>query len=350
MLERPLYEQYRIDLKHVMNIGNDLIIDGSGEKYLIRYCSALERRKISEQFEMAQFLTYHGDPDVVLPIKTVNGHESTTIDGEEAIVYQFQGALGDDHVRSDEDQSIGRRLARFHLLGEPYEPATSSNWRETWLSWKNRWIKRLDQLENWYVRKQQDPVKSEIDEIFLLSFPYFLGITENAIQMISDLQLNDPFSIREVRGNTVCHFRFHEGCWLTLDEQRIARYKVPADFVYDHFSRDVSEYVRHICLEDLSYSKKIKRIETFLHRYQSIRPFQKLDVYLFLIRTTFPVHYFDQIEAYYRTIDQKQKALLESDITSLFMQTEEYEYLLRHLSRLFFSRDPYLPEWLSKRT
>lgn len=345
MLERPLYEQYHIDFQQLMNIGNDLIIEGNEKKYLIRYCSVLEKKKISEQFLMAEYLIYHGDQNVVLPIKTINGYESTMIDGEEAIVYQLQKSA-EENVRSDKDRSMGRRLARFHLLGESYEPATSSIWKGTWLSWKNRWIKRLDQLENWYVRKQQDPVKSEFDEMFLLSFPYFLGITENAIQMITDLQLNDPFSIREIRGNTICHFRFHEGTWLTLDEQRVARYKVPADFVYDHFSRDVSEYVRYICLEDMSYEKKVKRIETFLQRYQSIRPFQKLDVYLFLMRMTFPVHYFDQVEAYYRTIDDKQKALMETDLLSLFMQTEEYEYLLGHLSRLFFTRDPYLPEWL----
>jgi len=330
-----------------MNIGNDLIIDGNKQKYLIRGCSGLEKNQISEQAKMAQFLTYHGEPNVVLPIKTINGHDTTTIDGEEAIVYQFPDESKGTHVRSSEEWSSGKKLARFHLRGEPYEPITS---RGTWLLWKNRWIKRLDQLENWYVRKQQDPIKSEFDELFLLSFPYFLGITENAIQMIGDLKLNDPFSIREVRGNTVCHFRFHEGSWLTLDEQRIAQYKVPTDFVYDHWSRDIAEYVRQICLETIPFPKKMKRIETFLQRYQTIRPFQKIDVYLILMRSVFPIHYFDQIETYYRTVDNKEKNMMVNDLRTLFMQTEEYEYLLGHLSRLFFTSDPYLPTWLSERT
>ncbi|WP_280769400.1 spore coat putative kinase YutH [Salipaludibacillus daqingensis] len=349
MLERPLYEHYRIDLERMMNIGDDLVIEEKENTYLIRLFSSIDPKKTIEQTNMATFLSAQGEKDIAYPLKNIYGQESTMIDGQEAIVYQLN-QYHNYKLRNDipVEKSIGKRLAKFHVLGEGYEPTTSI-WNGTWMTWKNRWMKRLDQLENWYVRKQQDPAKNEMDELFLLSFPYFLGITENAIQMLSDLPLNDPFSIREGRGNTVCHYRFHEGCWLTLDEKKVASLKVPTDFVYDHFSRDLAEYVRHICIADISFQKKIKRVETFLHRYQTIRPLRNLDIYLFLMRATFPVQYFEQMEAYYRTIDRQKSTLLEKDLTSLFMQTEEYEYLLAHLFQLFPSSKMYLPKWLSRK-
>ncbi|WP_416147089.1 spore coat putative kinase YutH [Salipaludibacillus sp. HK11] len=347
MLERELYEHYQIDLEQALNIGDDMIIKGSGNHYLLRNIASLDKRRILEQERMTQFLMTQQEPDIITPLKSTSGHERTIIDGQEAIIYQFQ----DEQINrnsNETERSIGKRLARFHLRGEHFEP-TSSVWQGTWLSWKNRWMKRLDQLEKWYVHKQQEHYKSEMDESFLLTFPYFLTVTENAIQMIVDTQLNDPFSIREGRGNTICHRRFYEGSWITLDEKAVARYKVPADFVYDHFSRDVAEYLRHICTETIPFAQKIKRIERFLHRYQMIRPLKNHDAILVVTRIMFPVHYFDLIEAYYRSVDERRKSVMEEDLMSLFTQAEEYETLLHHISKFFLIPNEFFPHWLAKK-
>ncbi|PYZ92920.1 spore coat protein YutH [Salipaludibacillus keqinensis] len=346
MLERHLYEHFRIHLEKTMHLGNDLIIDGNGKKYLLRQGSLLNDKRILEQKRMAEYLTYQQERDVVIPILSSTGKAISVVDGQEVIICE----LPSDQLREpsfQEEKSIARRLAQFHIRGEYFEQHLSQG---TWYSWRQRWIKRLDQLENWYVKIQHERYKRKMDELFLLSFPYFLGLTENAIQMMTDLLINDPFAIRDERGNTICHYRFHEGCWLTLDEHQVAKYKVPADFYYDHFTRDLAEYVRHIGAGDLSFRRKIKRTENFLSRYQTVRPLEMKDIHLLMARLVFPVHYLDQIEKYYRTVDEEVKAGIEDELTTLYSQTEEYETFIHSISTFFPASlsNPVIPKWVAK--
>lgn len=348
MLERQLYENYRISVEQVSFIGEDVVINADGKSYLLRNSGHLPAKKIEEQMLMAEYLIYNGEPHIARPVLSQRESYISVIDGESAIIYDITSDLSQERFQTD--QSAGRKLARFHLKGEAFE-ASHSVWNGTWYAWQDRWIKRLDQLENWYVKKQKDPYKTPGDEWFLLSFPYFLGVTENAIQMMNTIQTNNPFLIREGKGNTICHQRFHEGCWLTVDERHVGAVKVPTDFTYDHFTRDTTEYIRHLTAEPGSFNKKTKRIERFLHRYQTIKPFDGVDFQLLIARLAFPVHYFELVEEYYRTVDDERKAVLEEDLSLLFTGAEEYEHTIRFVASLFpDSKNIFvLPEWLSNK-
>lgn len=350
MLERQLYEHYRIDPANVLSIGDDMLVKSGGKSYFIHYSSHHHEGILQEQQRMAEHLISRHEPAVLKWVKTESGKLAAVIDGQEAILYEVPETEMQGLNRNREALSTGRRLASFHLRGEDYMPASSSV-QGSWTYWQQRWIKRLGQLENWFLKRQQEPLKTRGDEQFLLTFPYFLGLTENAVQMVMDIQLDHPYSARNGAGTTICHDRFHEGKWLTTDETHTAVYKIPTGFVYDHFTRDAAEYVRDLAISDMVFSKKTARTERFLHRYQQVKPFEYQDACVFFARLCFPVQYFDHIEDYYRTVDEEQRYVFEEDFLKILDKAEEYECFLRAISKQIFKQgeNPYMPSWLSAR-
>lgn len=343
MLERNLYEHFGIHLDGKMHVGDDLIISSRNEMYILRAYPQSQVELLAEQFKMAEHLK--DDPNVATPLKAKGGSPLNIIDGQETVLFQVASGLSTINQRNRE-RSAAKKLAQFHLNGESFLPTASRN-NTTWRSWKGKWIKRLEQLESWYVKKQNDPSKNPCDMQFLLTYPYFMGMTENAIQLMAETA---PFLSPEGSGNTICHDRFYEGSWLTLNDRGMEDIKLPADFVYDHFTRDVTEYLRFIAINDQPFQKKLDRTERFLNRYHSIRNLQEWDRYFIISRLIFPAHYFDVIEEYYRSVHDETKLLLEEDFIRLVENAKEYEAFVRNVSLLFFktNHSAFLPGWLTK--
>ncbi|MCJ7991147.1 hypothetical protein MUB15_20735 [Priestia sp. OVS21] len=62
----------------------------------------------------------------------------------------------------------------------------------------------------WYGRLRALP-NQEMEKRFLETFPYYLGLTENAIQYLVDTEIDDlP---RSVDAATICHHRFGQKTW-----------------------------------------------------------------------------------------------------------------------------------------
>lgn len=74
------------------------------------------------------------------------------------------------------------------------------------------------------------------DKLFIESFPYYLGLGENAIQYLADTELDDrPLP---VDSGTICHQRFTRETWENA-------FSLPVDFVFDHGGRDIAECLRY---------------------------------------------------------------------------------------------------------
>ena len=105
---------------------------------------------------------------------------------------------------------------------------------------------------------------------FIESFPYYLGLTENAIQYLVDTELDDE--PKECDSGTVCHQRFSRMTW--PHEQPL---RLPVDWVFDHPTRDIAEYLRETFVqhkEDLieegfSFCSNMSRLRLF-HHFQSV--------------------------------------------------------------------------------
>ncbi|MDQ0257640.1 spore coat protein YutH [Evansella vedderi] len=341
MLERDIYDRYRIYPDEITNIGDDYLIFSEGEVYLIRPIDQGIRGRLQEKVAMAEWLQYYGEKDVCTFIKNKEGkRQLLPVDGKETVVMQIP-KLSYREFPSYKG-SIGRRLAQFHQKGVSY--SNQKKERKEFVPWKERWERRLDQLENWYIHIVREKKKNKFDEEFCITYPYFMGLTENAIQLMTDVYFDVPqASINPY--HTICHLRFQESSWLTVEEGAPSRIKVPTDFIYDHFTRDLGEYVRHLWVNYGWTEECKKEITTFLNDYESMYKLSTAEQIQLMARLMFPSHYFDSVEKYYQTYDNKDK----EQCLAYFKQTEKYEELILFVAERFRSRNQYLvvPEWLS---
>ncbi len=105
--------------------------------------------------------------------------------------------------------------------------------------------------------------KNEVDEQFVETFPYYLGVAENAVQYVMDTQLDEA----PMRGDmpTICHEQFTPETW--------EMGKIPTDWVFDHASRDVAEWIRKQWLTKQSD-------ETIVRFYKRMNMCNRLAVFL----------------------------------------------------------------------
>ncbi|SDZ60355.1 spore coat protein YutH [Evansella caseinilytica] len=345
MLEREMVDHFRIYPDEIVFIGDDQLVYANAETYLLRTIDDRTHQQLSEKISMAQWLTHQGETDIAIYMKPADKRNTLFIDGDDKVVFHIPQQQMHDGSKK---MSLGKRLARFHERGYSYSPKDKKV-TAFLSSWKERWEKRLDQLEHWYVKISQNPEKTAFDEQFCLTFPYFIGISENAIQMMADLAMNNTAN-QMTPAKTICHERFQEHSWLTLEEEMESRVKVPTDFTYDHYARDLAEYIRTVWLEHDGNSRGEEMIDTFLNHYESEHPLMLMDQQYLFARLLFPAHYYEKIEQYYQTGHQGKKALLQTDCLRLFHFSADYERLLTFICRRYplLITGNVIPQWIRK--
>ncbi|MCD8511038.1 MAG: spore coat protein YutH [Bacillus sp. (in: Bacteria)] len=336
LLEKVLYDRYGIYTNAITNIGRDYLVFSEGEMYLVRPIDRNIKGNLGDMVAMWELLLYYGETNMAGFVKNKEGkRQLIPVDDKEAVVLSVPG-LNEGMM---EHESLGRRLAQFHQLGRFYKPDKNKEFTP----WKDRWERRLDQLESWFVHIMKKKRKTPIDEEFCLTFPYFMGVTENAIQYLTDIVIDYPQAAVN-QYLTICHNRFKESTWLTVEEGNSSRVKVPTDFIYDHFTRDLGEYIRYLWLEYGWTDKCREEINDFLNDYESIYPLSSAEQMQLIGRLMFPSHYFDHIERYYETNDEKW---IERCLT-IFNTTDEYEKVIVYVAKQLQKQNEklQLPDWL----
>ncbi len=214
-------------------------------------------------------------------------------------------------------------MAKFHERGKtvPFKIERSSRIGQ----WKQLWEKRLEQIEKvWNDLLFQTP-EDEFEKMFIDSFPYYIGMTENAIQYLVDTEMDDEPNASD--SGTVCHERFSETAWGT-------RYyiKNPFDWVFDHRSRDLAEWTRERYFRNIqTYELELNQFFTDYQACCSVIVFFMETIFS---RLLFPLHYFECIENYYITQSEQEKRVLEEKLSKILRHSMEYE---RFLGRFFQS-------------
>ena len=235
---------------------------------------------------------------------------------------------------------LGKELARFHQKGRTYPYPVKKNNRIG--QWKYLWEKRLDQMELfWKDRVKQHP-RNQFETLFAESFQYYIGMTENAIQYLVDTELDDTPMPND--SATICHQRFTHQLWYEKNGMRL-----PTDWVFDHASRDLAEYVRDQILTNdrLDFSQ----LNDFFYQYERVAPLTSFSWRLLYSRLLFPVHYFNCIEGYYLSNAEQQKETFEQQLKHHLHLSDEYEKVLSNFQLMASSnRKMNLPrvDWLAK--
>jgi spore coat protein YutH len=312
MLERVLYEQYKLHCEKRLTIGD---YDGfiAGEKrYLISPIVPLNGKEMTELSQYIHLLYNRGD-DTVAPIeRTLQGHLFFKAEEGYYAVLRMP-----EKRRKMEEVNIGKELALFHKksVGYPYSQ-TSFNY---YLSWKAFWQRRMEQMENWYEDRRKASDLEEMDTFFIETFPYFLGLTENALQYVSETERDEGNS--NFPAPTICHERFSEKSW-DCDGNFI---KLPTRWVIDQPARDLAEYIR----KNMYVENGVKHCLRFINDYEKQFPLSKAAWRFLYARLLFPVDYYYYVEGYYSATTNNKKQSYATLLRETVKNMPQYEANLR---------------------
>ena len=176
--------------------------------------------------------------------------------------------------------------------------------------WYNLWIKKVDYFE--YQLSQIGKKYPLIRE----SFNYYIGLAENAIILVNNIDFNNiPLGLSH-RRITNMFFNLYN----------------PLNIVIDARIRDVCEYFKFCFFNNIDISMEL---ELFL----SYNSFDINEAKLFLARMFFPTYYFDLYE---KIIDNE---IDEREIKKITIKADNYEKILKQIY-YHFKNNQLNIEWL----
>ena len=236
-------------------------------------------------------------------------------------------------------QRIGLELATFHTRGRSIDQKITKCSRIG--QWKALWEARIDQLERVWSEKLQAHPNNEFEQLFVETFPYYMVLGENAIQYLVDTEMDDTPDV--VDSGTVCYERFQQSTW--NGETYI---KNPFDWVFDHASRDLAEWVRDYYGHHIhTYQRGVVQ---FFQEYQSIERLSSFSIRLLYARLLFPIQYYETIEGYFSNPRESRSNELEETLSTLIKTSQSYEKFLKSFFELAEFPTTQIPlpeiEWL----
>ncbi|MEH7225859.1 spore coat protein YutH [Bacillus sp. JJ1566] len=306
-----LFEQYKLKM--------DRLVKAFGyEAFIYRnivYCIVpipnLEQEELFEIKHLSDYMIQKGDIRVGSIYPTTEGKLSTTINDEEVVIIRCPVY---SHRISN---TVGNELARFHKRGRsfPYQVNKVNRIGQ----WKYLWEKRLDQMELFWKEKVKQHPKNRFETLFVEAFPYYIGLTENAIQYLVDTELDEvPTPIDSA---TICHHRFTQRSW-----DRESFTKLPTEWVFDHYTRDLAEFIRDQYAG--GETGKNGQIMHFLKEYERVNPLSPFSWRLLYARLLFPLHFFECIEGYYMTESENKKEKQLQRLEAILNHSSDHERFL----------------------
>lgn len=172
--------------------------------------------------------------------------------------------------------------------------------------WASLWRRKVDYLE-YYTEQNQN-----IDGNIRCLCNYFIGMSENAISLINYTVNNYKNNI-EYERVTFCHDRIKKG-YTTYELYN------PKNILIDHYSRDVSEYLKSLLFYD-NYEEELYKIVDRIN-------FSQVGYLFLLARTMFPTFFFDILN------DIDDTSFDDKALIRMYDYVNKYETLI---SKLYWS-------------
>ncbi len=311
-MKNEIYQHFGLYPQELVTIGKYHGFWIRSKVYILLPVNRLQEEVLGEIKKLSDFMIQQGELAVATFVPTIQGYYVSEISGTQYMLARCnrQGARG--------KESEAASLALFHYRGKQFSE-TIEHLNQIG-KWKGMWEKRLEQLEQFWQSKVLSQSKDEFDELFIETFPYYLGLTENAIQYLADTELDDE--PQNFDGATICHQKYSSKYW-----KYYQRLRIPFDWVYDHPSRDLAEWIRSERLENKDGGND--SILAFLKEYEEKTPLSSFAWKLLYSRLLFPLHYFEAIEGYYSQQEPQQRKVYHTQLENILHLTEEYQNFLR---------------------
>ena len=292
--------------KYVRYIVNDSL-------YTIITVTHMEQDALIELYEMSEHMANYGDNQVSTFVAGKDSKFLVTHEDQDYVL------MHNYYQPQSRGTNSGRELAMFHNRGSAIQGSFSTSNRIG--EWKNLWGKRLEQMENVWSGMAQEQPREEFERLFIESFPYYLGMCENAIQYVTDAEMDEEPINSD--GGTICHGRFYEGVWGNQLE-----IKDPFEWVIDHPGRDIAEWIRDRYFRSVGTLQP--DLSLFMEGYQSVTPLSNFSWRLIYARLLFPLHYFACVEEYFLTSSQWTQKQLEETLSRYMRDSQDHELFLRN--------------------
>jgi spore coat protein YutH len=311
LLQKMLKEVYGISADSEVTLGRYHGYKQNDGLYLIMTANALKEQEISELAKIAEHMQKFGDLNVSKMVADKEGNQVCDWQGNKYCVLLNRASPLPEKLKT------GRKLAKLHARGRqiPFKVEHLNRVGQ----WKQLWEKRLDQMEKVWSGKLYTEPENDFEVMFIESFPYYMGLAENAIQYLADTEIDDQPT--KIDHGTVCHERFTNTVW------RGPYYvKNPFDWVFDHASRDLAEWVRERYFSNIQTSQP--DIKNFITEYQSLTVLSPFSWRLLYARLLFPLHYFETVENFYITSSEQMRHQYEDQLRKYLNQSGEHEKFL----------------------
>ncbi len=259
-----------------------------------------------EQKIVSDFIASNNIGNIASPIANQSQQLSTRYEQQDYVVMHTQ------LKKQQEIRTHPEALAYFHHIGSayPYDPPHISSYGQ----WRTLWENKIDVFEKYYQQQYQERPVSRYQRLLIDTFPYIIGLSENAIQYLQESEQD---------------WRFHEydrACitFARYTDQIQQSVIWSNQFVYDHPTRDIAEVVRGYLLEE--GGQGISKASKFLAEYDRVRSLSIFSWRLLYARLLYPVHLFDFIE---NGMVSKNHELLYNDYHVLLERQAAYENQLK---------------------
>ncbi|MGP4078590.1 spore coat putative kinase YutH [Pseudalkalibacillus sp. R45] len=338
MLEREIYHHYNLYVDQRTRIGGYEGFRAHDRYYVLVPMMDGNYLMLQDMQTIMNYLNQKGEKDLPAWVTNQRGRVVSRVEGQDMILFELP------RFERSERGSIGQQLGKFHKAGENFPVMNEELIRYN--QWIDLWTSRLDQLKENYHSISQNGPSSEFDFLFYESFPYYEGLTENAIQYIVDYEYDR--NGKEEGTYTITHERFHSGSWIPIKQNDNLFMKLPLNLVVDHPVRDVAEYVRHL----VTQQAKGDVISGFLSDYTEEKPLTRGGWRLLYGRLLYPATYFDVVETYYNATRSHERDGLVNHLKYVLSLEENHESFMKNFFNISgLPRDVVQFEpvgWLSK--
>jgi len=308
-----IYEHYHMHVKELIPLGPYKSFWIRNKIYVLVPIGEMEEEVLVEMKKLSDYMNQQGDITVATFVPTIHGYYVSEIEEQNYCLLKGMRTL-ERHA-----MSLGSELSIFHKRGAffPEEIEQLSRIGE----WKALWEKRLDQLEKFWQSQVMNHPTDVFDQLFIESFPYYLGVAENAIQYVVDTEMDDTPQMTDAA--TICQERFTPLLW-----HQTKRLKLPFEWVYDHPTRDIAELIRYMMIEKKKdWEQTIVQFVTDYERNYSLSSFGWR---LLFARLLFPLHYFETVERYYQTGNEEQKSIYRDRLEAILHDVNRSEQFMRN--------------------
>lgn len=315
MLRESIQNTYGINCQGERSF-KDSVIFNDGENYFVSVpFHEFHYNDLNDISNMAQYLASNHIRNVGQIVPTTNGQWTSKIDEVDRVLIFIP------NHESRGTKTIAEQLSQFHHVGSNYRFNTLDS--TPYDKWPEYWASRIDQLEEFRYQCLEENRDDDFSHWFLTTYPYYMALAENAIQYAVDLRIDEG----KQEQPTICHHRFYGKQW-----NEFILLKNPKDWVIDHPSRDLAEWIRYIVLTQWNPEKNIQSI---LAHYNSERGLSSYSLQLIYNRLLFPIHYVEAVEDYYLRSDERSRQFTANKLLSLLNYSHEYEGFLKEFPHFF---------------